>query len=369
MDAAAIRDSFDRHRASPELSVDEYVRRRNIELGEWTMARERVYLDKCFWIVLRNARANRTDDPAAHALLDGLTRGVKQDRRVCPVSDALFLELMKQTDPQSRLATADLIDELSCGVALVPHPTRVATEIAHLFHVRAGHKVHALEVLVWSKLSHVLGTQHPEPTAFPPDEQVVIQKAFFDHMWAVPLRQMVETIGDARPPKSPYPDLAARLNRDNAAHAPQMKSFAQVYKDEVYGVLDFATPIASDVLSEIYEKAAGSDATPTGRQDETSEAIYGLLCAEIAKPAVKQALRTLHIGALLHAAVRWNHTQKLVANDLYDFHHAEAAVGYCDVFLTDGPMHTLLAQRHLSIARDFPCKIISSCDAAASWVQ
>ncbi len=369
MDAATIRDSFDRHRASPEVSIDEYVRRRNIELGEWVMARERVYLDKCFWIIMCNARANHTDDPAAHSLLDGLARGVKQGRLVCPISDALFIELMKQTDPQSRLATADLIDELSCGVTLAPHPTRVATEIAYLFHVRAGYKVHALEVLVWSKLSHVLGTQHPVPTAFPPAEQVVIQKAFFDHMWSIPLRQMVETIGDARPPKSPYPDLAARLNRDNAAHAGQMKSFAQVYKDEVHGVLDLATPIACDVLSKIPEKAAGAVAIPTGKQGETSEAIYGLLCAEIAKPAVKQALRTLHIGALLHAAVRWNRTQKLVANDLYDFHHAEAAIGYCDMFLTDGPMHTLLVQRHLSIDRDFPCKVTSSCEAAASWVQ
>ena len=59
----------------------------------------------------------------------------------------------------------------------------------------------------------------------------------------------------------------------------------------------------------------------------------------------------------MHAALRWNRTQKLNANDIFDFHHAGAALGYCDALLTDGPMHTLLMQRHLAIERDFSCRV------------
>lgn len=80
-------------------------------------------------------------------------------------------------------------------------------------------------------------------------------------------------------------------------------------------------------------------------------------------------LPTLQVGALLHAAFRWNRTQKLNANDMFDFHHAEAALGYCDVLLTDGPMHALLKQRHLAIERDFACRVMSSAEEAADWVR
>jgi len=88
-------------------------------------------------------------------------------------------------------------------------------------------------------------------TAFPDDEQLVIQKAFFDHQWEISLSTMVETIGSAWRFESQYVDLADQLNRDNVAHAPSMRSFAQVYRDEINGVLELAAPIATEVLTDM----------------------------------------------------------------------------------------------------------------------
>lgn len=365
-----IADRFAFHRATPQVTVEQHVRRRIIELGEWVMARDRVYLDKCFWIYLRDARMSEPSPTGASALLAFLVAGVSAGRLICPISDALFLELMKQADPATRIATAELIDELSCGVSLSPEPNRVATEVAHFFHANVGHSVHPLEHLVWTKVPFVLGVQHPVSPAFAPEEQLVIQKAFFDHLWEVPLAMMVETIGNAWPPDSPFGDLAIRLNRDNAAHAASMKSFAQVYRDEINGVLEVAAPVAADVLHDMARKALGPDIEPSAEHRETTiRQCLGLLRAAVRKPVGKRALRTLHAGALMHAALRWNRTQKVDANDLFDFHHAEAALGYCDVLLTDGPMHTLLKQRHLAIEREFPCRVMSSVEDAAEWAQ
>ena len=179
-------------------------------------------------------------------------------RLVCPISDALFLELMKQADSHTRGETAKLIDELSCGVTLAPEPTRVATEVAHLLHSRAGHKVHPLEHLVWTRVPNVLGVQHPAAQAFAPAEQLVIQKAFFDHLWQVSLVSMLATIGDAPLPPLAYPALADRLNNENAAHASQMRGFAQVYRDEINGALEIAAPIGCNVLLEMAARSAGN---------------------------------------------------------------------------------------------------------------
>ena len=149
-----------------------------------------------------------------------------------------------------------------------------------------------------------------------------------------------------------------------------MKSFAQVYRDEINGALELAAPIAADVLHDMAKKALGPSIKVSSEQRETAvKQCLGLLRAAVRRPIGKRALRTLHIGALLHAALRWNRAQKLNANDLFDFHHAEAALGYCDVFLTDGPMHALLKQRHLAIQSEFPCRVMSSVEDAAEWAR
>ena len=252
-----IADSFAFHRATPDVAVDEHVRRRLIELGEWVMARERVYLDKCVWIHLRGVRANSASPPGASALLASLAAGVAAGKVICPVSDVLFLELMKQTDPATRSATAELIDELSLGVALSPEPTRVATEVAHFFHASIGHDTYPLEHLVWTKVPYILGVPHPVARTSRPDEQTVIQKALFDYLWDLTLSAMVSTIGNSSPFESRFAELSSRLNRDNAANAQSMKSFARVYRDEINGALELAAPIAADVLHDMARKAGG----------------------------------------------------------------------------------------------------------------
>lgn len=370
MDTSQSQADFDRHRASPEVSVEEYVRRRSVELGEWAMAKERVYLDKCFWIRLRDARIQRTDDPRSKELLHGLVRAVQEGRRICPISDALFLELLKQTDLHTRTATAELIDELSCGVTLIPHQTRIATEIAHFLYASTGHTTYALETLVWSKLVNVLGVYHPIANIFSANEQALIQKAFFDHMWRLSLAQMVEIIGEGAIPECSYSAITEHLNQANTAHAQEMINFAQVYRDEVYGALDVASPIAFDILGKMAVGQGGYPAAPTwGEREAAIREILRFLRAAIEKPHVKRALRTLHIEACLHAALRWNKTQKLDANDLYDFKHAAAALGYCDFFLTDSAMHTLLTQEHLATRHESLCRIGSSMEEAVVWLQ
>ncbi len=59
---------------------------------------------------------------------------------------------------------------------LDPAQIRIGTEIAHSFHaVRYPGRVHALDELVWSKLSYVLGYVHPSEMPFDADHSALAE--------------------------------------------------------------------------------------------------------------------------------------------------------------------------------------------------
>ena len=350
------------HRHHAEVSIDAHARRRAIQVGERVMAGVRIYLDKCFWIHLRDASG--TSPSAASELLALLREAAASGRLCCPISEATFLELMKQSDTATRHATAALIDTLSHGVSLAPSAQRSATEVAHLFHWGAGDSVHPLEHLVWTKVAYVLGVQHPVSHALPATEQVVLQKALFDHLWDVPLVEMIAYLDSSFAQSGAFATTAAKLNRLNSEHAAGMRSFAQVHREELNGALELAVPIGVQVLNDMARRAQITP-PPTPGEDET-RMILGLLRGAARTPHGRRTLRTWCIGAALHAATRWNRSQKLVANDLFDFQHAEGALAYCDAFFTDKPMHTLLAQKHHGLLQQFSCHVASTIPDALS---
>ena len=210
------------------MSLDRHKRSRLLGLGALLAPRKAIYLDLCFWILLRDAMRTGESDRGLQML--SMLRGlVKAGVVFCPISDSTFLELFKQTDSASRLATAKLIDELSLGVTLVPFDLRVETEIAHYVHsAKPGSSVYPLREQAWSKLSFVMGFVHPTKMAFDAATNLAIQKAFFDHLWDnVSLVQMCSLLGEAFVRADPLHlrQTSAKLNEQNQIHAAELKSF------------------------------------------------------------------------------------------------------------------------------------------------
>lgn len=327
------------------------------------MSRTRIYLDKCFWIYLRDASIGRSKATDASALLGLLRSGVSEGRFVCPISDILFLELMNQSDPITRLATADLIDELSLGTCLLPNDHRIATEVENLVETLITPNATRLESAVWTKVSYVLGIVHPSPLPIANSEE--IQARFFDHLWEFPLRKMLEVIGSGMPPSSMFGEQATRLNDSNDEHSSEMKSFQQVLRDEIGGVMDLLVPQAiraAKALQSVEAAELREALTDGPRAFET-------LCRATEFQEGRRALRTSYLGCLFHAAVRWNRTKRLKANDLADFQHAQAGVGYCNALFTDGPTKHMVEQRNLNIRNDFPCEVFASISEAKAWAE
>ena len=122
------------HRANPGVSLERHVKSRVVALGRLLDGRAAIYLDTKFWIVLRDCAAGRNSDPAAQELLARLRKLIWAGKAFCPISESAFSEFLKQEDTNSRLETAQVVDELSLGVTLLDHRMRLGTEISHFVH-------------------------------------------------------------------------------------------------------------------------------------------------------------------------------------------------------------------------------------------
>lgn len=358
-----------RHLTEPHISRDAHARHRIIELGESLIDRRAVYLDTRFWIHLRDAALGRADRSEYFELLEVLKTGVSAGRLFCPANWASLVELLKQSHPASRQATAALVDELGQGVALCDEPQRIATELSYALH-RHGQQgdLHPLAHLVWVRVPYVFGISHPVPTQLDADLGLALSKSFFDHLWEKSAAEVIARI-PGRLPADDMTKTAARLSRGIAEHVDQVHSFRDTYLNEVAGVLDLHTDTCADVMEWMYERAKGQRAEPSpeGRED-TRRKLYSLLvsAAEAGKGA--RVFPTLHAYAKCHAAIRWDKKRGLDSNTLFDLHHGVAAVVYCDAFLTDGGMRTLMTQNHVALDWEFGCTVMSDAAEAVAFL-
>jgi hypothetical protein len=175
--------------------------------------------------------------------------------------------------------------------------------------------------------------------------------------------EIVEKIGDATPspPSMSFDKLAIKLNKSNAEHADEIRNFKEVYKAEMVGGLSLFMPVARQILEQMYECTIGQPVT-TNKKDRFAheKKLLTFFNTAIEKQEVGVRLRSLHIYALCHAAYRFDKKRNLKKNDFFDFHHASAGIGYCNYFLTEKPLRSLLQQKHLRVLDDFTCKIIFS---------
>jgi hypothetical protein len=350
-----------------QWNVDSYARSKVVDLGRSLSARRAIYLDINFWIKLRD----RERDRRAEELYDKLLSAVVSGDVFCPISQATFVEIMKQTDPGSRMRTAKVIDTLSMGVALIDEKLRIGTEVAHfLYGILQQTPLEPLKNLIWTKLSYVMGFVHPSSPHFDAESQKILQKMFVDHMWDRSLQEMLSDYDGQAFPGTDLSAIAALINEGNAAHGHSIRSYNQAYQDEARGAADLATSSALQVMEDFWRAAGTPAPEPTPDERALAELQFAnLIGATLVHNKARDRLRTLHILASVHASVRWNKQQKVESNDIFDFDHAAAALAYCDAFFTERPLQTMVTQRHLSLHELYGCDVVSSVPEAVDYLS
>ena len=356
------------------MTIEAYVKSKQIALGRTIAPRRKVYLDLMYWIIVRDAALGLRQDAPALKLLHLLRRGVRQGALVCPIADNIFLELMKQPYSEDRrIGTARLCDELSLGVSLMVWDRRVGAEIYAAFHrllERSG-ELYEMAEIVWTRAALVLGETHPVIDTLDPTQLLDLQRRWIDELWDTPLLRLIEIIGNQPRPIDPYVALSSETNINRDLHADEITSFERAYEIELRGAIRVCGTLAADALCAMAEKDGVERPHPDDAEKWTTLKNIGLntLLGAFNAGMGQRVVRTLHIETSLHAAMRVDKARRFKPNDFYDFRHAAAALGYCDMFLTERPLHDLVRRKQLDLLALNDCHVVSDLEEAVEAIR
>ena len=362
-----INDSFGYHRGRNDISIDQHISDKQIELANKISDKRSIYLDIKYWIILCEASLKRSKSDLDYDLLELVARLVEEELVFFPISESIYAELMKQDDPLTRLETARLIDKFSTGVALIPYEMRVGTEIAHVMHQSIDpDKIHPLRMMVWTKVSNVLGAFIPSNTVFDVQTELVVQKAFFDHLWNYSLFDMLAKFeSGVNHPVPNFESLAENLNRNNEKHSAELRSYEQTYLNEIAGAVELYSDVARDVINKMAERQG----IPGEGELEAGRKIMNIFREAYRKGTINESAPTLDIHARCHASVRWNKGRKIEANDIFDFNHAAAALGYTSAFFTERSLCNLLTEKKIALDNIHNCTVLYKVKDSLEYLQ
>jgi hypothetical protein len=366
MDEQQIRASLKLHESSPNVSIREYADRLIDQLGASVAARRKLYFDTRYWIHLRDAAIGRPKLRVHSEILNCVRSLVSAGSIVCPISDVAWLELSKQTDPVTRRATIELIEELSLGIALMGEEDRVTAELDQFItDPSTAGATTTLKDKVWVKATYALGFLIPTIPEFSAEQNLVAQKTSVDLFWQMKLSELDEVAKSLPPRPEPWEKSAANITANMQRYAHEIKSIEQAFGAEIAGALRaFKKQMRVLVIRRLRKTTGSRESIPDEEIDQAADQLLtGLANAFRIKPKVMAThVPSLYAFAMCHAAVRMDKTRKFNGHDLLDMHHASSGIPYHDAVFTESPLRTLVTAGNVALDKTFSCKVLSKED-------
>ncbi len=181
---------------------------------------------------------------------------------------------------------------------------------------------------------------------------------------------MISTLGEQPFPTERLGSISQKVNAGNQAHSHEIRSFKQAYAAEVRGAFDVSLDELPDLIVDIAARKGTPVTPPSEKQRMETKAHYReLFSRALEQGKERERLRTAHIFASLHASLRWDKSRKYKANDIFDYHHAVAALAYCRVFLTERSMKAIVEQKNLQLPTLYDCKVAAKLDDAIDAIS
>jgi hypothetical protein len=358
------------HRGQDDVSLEQHLASLEESVAREALGKTRVYLDLRYWIFLRDADLGKPKRPVHVKLFDAMLRGVSEGKFVCPITDAVFFELDRQGNTERRMQTIRMIDRLCQGIVIKNSMERPVWEIRDFFDaVLLRKELPAVPCRrAWVRPYSFLGT--PQIGGWGPAEDLAINKAFLSYMWTRSIEDLLtDTPVSESKDDAEFRKTAARITKSSAKYEPQMRSFKQVFVDELGGLIQSHR----DEICHAFRPHAAAMLRSIGAADCDALCLeqsgLNLAYSLAAAPKPHGGLPYLRIMSGLHSYIRWQRRRPFRFQDFFDLRHAAAAIPYCDVFLTEKFMKTACTSSLLDFGSIYETQIISDEDEALELVS
>ena len=334
--AGVIKESLANHGSSNSATVLEYEREKSIQWAADLASRAFVYLDVCHWINLRHVLLQSAKaTPVYEKIVDRLKTLAEKDVVICPLSAPILEELMKQSDPLSRAATANLMDIFSRGICVrrFNEAIREQWRIYSSGEWKPGAKVSGSV----TKIGYWLPEDVLKSVFWSPETEYAWEKVLVDLRWALAVDDYQRLVTLGKVVKAEEPPFLTKWRALPVEQRLKKKPFPDLLKI-----------CRKDILDAYWKELSGGESL--GSATHPAESIiegkdYGRMpCCEI---VAGMCAAQVHRGG------------RIRDNDVFDFIHAGAGIPACRAYFCDGPMEHLLRSKPLQIDIHFDATIRS----------
>jgi hypothetical protein len=352
-----MRKSFAAHRANEAEAPEIHLYKKHVELESELNTKTLLYLDINHWIHLRDVVLKKSQERLGYRDILELLKILREQRRICcPISFVLFLELMKQSDPNTRLPTAKLMDLFGGGVCFQFPLELDRLELKEqLLRSLLHEKAPKLNKWFWTKVGFLGGELLPSHPAFG-KENITIQKAWIDFMWITNLELLLGWIVNFNSDISYWQKYADAANADAIFYRSSTLSFEDVLPRE-------KALLGRRLLMEELPKIGQEiwDLYPQFRD-----------VTKLKQPAPEDYSPfnspSLQVLAAIIAADMLS-KKNFTANDILDYRHSALAIPYCDALFCDNPMATRLRNNPMRFEEVYQTKILSGPEEIIDYLK
>lgn len=351
------RRAFEKHKLSPEVSVEAYSAQKTRELQRELAGRKIIYLDTNHWINLRHVVLDSPLERQGYREVLELLEYLHDKGQICcPISFLLFIELMKQSDPVTRLQTAKLMDRFSDGVCFQFPLEMARTELRHFLLSRVPGLPRQLKAWVWTKTGFMGGELLPTLPSTPEATNNLIQKSWTDLMWAVGLEQVLQVINSFHSGTDFWEKYAAASNADAVFYRSSDLNYAKVLEREkallMRKLITEELPAISREMWDAFPQMRDPSKLPQPTESDYSPFNFPSL----------QILAGISAADMLSS-------KKFNSHDMLDFRHAAVAIPYCEAVCSDHPMATRLRNKPCEFGKIYGTMILGRAEEMVDYLN
>ncbi len=313
-----LKSRIDHHQCHPEQSLNEYKKEFDKQIEKDVSSRKKIYLDTYIWINMVKALHNKQKSSIYYDIFQILKFKVRAGILICPFSETLLTEVLKQSDLVSRRATAQVADVLSGNFCIKPFYYIVQCEVYNLNLLLKG-QYGTIESYKWSKAISLLGDLKLSANETTP-ESLVLQKCTYD---VAQLTSIQEIIADH--------DQIKHSNGISKWHTDFFNMFKRKQESTSVNNLDW---ILLNELTSSFKSV--SDFLNSGNHSISSNFIKSNMSA------ITNYCPVLFTFSSIHAYLQRDKSRIIKINDFYDIIHSSLAIGNCDYLFTERSFASLI---------------------------